>query len=260
MAPCCQNYVTPTMIKKGQVTVGDRIQLDEDVLVSAPAEESVSADISSPSEESVPAAATMSAADQQFQAEQRFQAAENADRAERAEPAPGSSTVTQNNWGGTWGNVNGMGGMNTAGNTAAGWGQPGIGRPVDLSSLPLIFDEMTNYANTLNNHGGNTPDYGIPSHPMVPPEYGQSIDYDSMQYMNGFLRTQIGRGLMVQQLIGSGNTVDRYGFLVGVGNNYLLLQDITNGNIMVVDFYTVKYVYIYYSQPVFPSFRPPEAR
>ncbi|MBQ6901056.1 MAG: hypothetical protein IJN72_09450 [Firmicutes bacterium] len=260
MAPCCQNYVTPTMIKKGQVTVGDRIQLDEDVLVSAPAEESVSADISSPSEESVPAAATMSAADQQFQAEQRFQAAENADRAERAEPAPGSSTVTQNNWGGTWGNVNGMGGMNTAGSTAAGWGQPGIGRPVDLSSLPLIFDEMTNYANTLNNSGGNTPDYGIPSHPMVPPEYGQSIDYDSMQYMNGFLRTQIGRGLMVQQLIGSGNTVDRYGFLVGVGNNYLLLQDITNGNIMVVDFYTVKYVYIYYSQPVFPSFRPPEAR
>jgi len=89
MAPCCQNYVTPTMIKKGQVTVGDRIQLEEDVLVSAPAEESVSADVSSPSEESVPAAATMSAADQQFQAEQRFQAAQNADR---AEPAPGSGT------------------------------------------------------------------------------------------------------------------------------------------------------------------------
>ena len=242
MAPCCQNYVTPTMIKKGQVTVGDRIQLEEDVLVSAPAEESVSADVSSPSEESVPAAATMSAADQQFQAEQRFQAAQNADR---AEPAPGS---------GTWENVSGMGSMNTARNTAAGWGQPGIGRPVDLSSLPLIFDEMTNYANTLTNSGGNTPDYSIPSHPMVPPEYDQSIDYDSVQYMNGFLRTQIGRGVRVQQLIGSGNTVDRYGFLVGVGNNYLLLQDISNGNIMMVDFYTVKFVYIYYSQPVFPAF------
>ena len=63
---------------------------------------------------------------------------------------------------------------------------------------------------------------------------------------------------LAKYLSTSGNTVDRYGFLVGVGNNYLLLQDITNGNIMLVDFYTIKYVYIYYSQPVYPAIRPQE--
>ena len=88
---------------------------------------------------------------------------------------------------------------------------------------------------------------------MVPPEYEQTIDYDSIQYMNGFLRTQIGRYVRVEQLIGSGNTEERFGFLVGVGNNYLLLQDISDGNILVVDFYSIKFVYIYFGEPVFPN-------
>lgn len=195
MAPCCQNFVTPTMIKNGEIAVGDRIQLDEDVLVSGLA------------------------------------AVETAEAAEIPMPDPGQpETVRRQD------------------------SSPRTG--VSLSSLPLVFEEMTNYAAALNNSGGNTPDFAVPSHPLVPPEYGQTVDYDSVQYMNGFLRTQIGRSVMVQQLIGSGSTVDRYGFLVGVGNNYLLLQDITNGNIMLVDFYTIKYVYIYYSQPVFPGLRP----
>lgn len=32
MAPCCNNVVTPKMIKAGRVSVGDRIQLDEDYI------------------------------------------------------------------------------------------------------------------------------------------------------------------------------------------------------------------------------------
>ena len=57
----------------------------------------------------------------------------------------------------------------------------------------------------------------------------------------------------MEQLIGSGNTEERFGFLGGVGNNYLLLQDISNGNILVIDFYSVKFVYIYFGEPVFPN-------
>ena len=34
-APCCTNTVTPQMIRKGEMRIGDRIHLDE-VLVSAP--------------------------------------------------------------------------------------------------------------------------------------------------------------------------------------------------------------------------------
>ena len=119
--------------------------------------------------------------------------------------------------------------------------------------FPLNFNGMTDYVNSMTAAGGQSPSFNVPSHPMVPPEYEQTIDYDSIQYMNGFLRTQIGRYVRVEQLIGSGNTAERFGFLVGVGNNYLLLQDISDGNILVVDFYSIKFVYIYFGEPVFPN-------
>ena len=41
--------------------------------------------------------------------------------------------------------------------------------------------------------------------------------------------------------------------LVGVGNNYVLLQDISNGNVAIVDLYTIKYVYMYCGEPIFPN-------
>ena len=37
MAPCCNNTVTPRMIKSGRVSVGDRIQMEEDIMVSGEA-------------------------------------------------------------------------------------------------------------------------------------------------------------------------------------------------------------------------------
>ena len=49
MAPCCNNIVTPKMIRTGQVRIGDRIRLDapqaeeESKVVSAPAPEAVQA-------------------------------------------------------------------------------------------------------------------------------------------------------------------------------------------------------------------------
>ena len=44
--------------------------------------------------------------------------------------------------------------------------------------------------------------------------------------------------------------------LVGVGNNYVLLQDISNGNVAIVDLYTIKYVYMYCGEPIFPNIPP----
>ena len=92
---------------------------------------------------------------------------------------------------------------------------------------------MTDYVNPLAHTGQQSPSFGVPSNPLVPPEYEQSIDYDSAQYMNGFLRTQIGRAMRIEQLIGSNGIQDRYGFLVGVGNNYLLLQRISNETLFI---------------------------
>lgn len=99
----------------------------------------------------------------------------------------------------------------------------------------------------------NAPEFQVPNNPLLPPGYQEVINYENLQYMNGFLRTQIGKYIRVEQLVGSSVIEDRYGYLVGVGINYILLQEINTQNIMAVDFYNTKYVYIYYSQPSLPT-------
>ena len=238
MAPCGGNIVTPRMIKKGEIHIGDRIQIEEasapapEAAVAVSPAETVSAAVSSATAAEIPAASGA--------------ASENAVEVQ-TRTAPGM--------------IPGMQGMpNTQGMQNTMTDDNGVTRRQTLApqmqqqpEFPLNFNGMTDYVNSMTAAGGQSPSFNVPSHPMVPPEYEQTIDYDSIQYMNGFLRTQIGRYVRVEQLIGSGNTEERFGFLVGVGNNYLLLQDISDGNILVVDFYSIKFVYIYFGEPVFPN-------
>lgn len=92
----------------------------------------------------------------------------------------------------------------------------------------------------------------VPANPLLPPAYQEVIDYENLQYMNGFLRTQIGKYMRVEQLVGSSLVEDRYGYLVGVGVNYILLQEIGTGNITALDYYNIKFVYIYYAKTDLP--------
>ena len=278
MAPCGGNIVTPKMIKKGEIHIGDKIMLEE---ASAPASEAslavspadtVSGAVSSATAAEIPAASVA--------------ASENAVEVQ-TRTAPGMipgvqstpGTQMQGSQGMQSAQMQGMQGMpNTQGMQNTMTNDNGVTRwqtatpqqvrqmaqqpqqmaqqPQQMAQqpqFPLNFNGMTDYVNSLAAAGSQSPSFNVPSHPMVPPEYEQTIDYDSIQYMNGFLRTQIGRYVRVEQLIGSGNTEERFGFLVGVGNNYLLLQDISDGNILVVDFYSIKFVYIYFGEPVFPN-------
>lgn len=98
-----------------------------------------------------------------------------------------------------------------------------------------------------------SPQIQVPTNPLLPPGFQEVIDYENLQYLNGFLRTQIGKYIRVQQLIGSSVIEDRYGYLVGVGINYILLQEIGTGNIIALDYYSIKYVYIYYTNPTLPT-------
>ena len=254
MAPCGGNIVTPKMIKKGEIHIGDKIMLEE---ASAPAPEAalavspaetVSAAVSSATAAEIPAASGA--------------ASENAVEVQ-TRTAPGMipglqgmpGTQMQGSQGMQSTQMQGMqGSQNTITDDNGVTRRQAAGPQMQQQpQFPLNFNGMTDYVTSLAAAGSQSPSFNVPSHPMVPPEYEQTIDYDSIQYMNGFLRTQIGRYVRVEQLIGSGNTEERFGFLVGVGNNYLLLQDISNGNILVVDFYSIKFVYIYFGEPVVPN-------
>lgn len=98
----------------------------------------------------------------------------------------------------------------------------------------------------------NNPQFQVPANPLLPPSYQEMLSYENLQYMNGFLRTQIGKYLHVQQLVTSTDIEDRYGYLVGVGLNYILLQQAGTGNISAIDYYSIKYVYVYYRQEGLP--------
>lgn len=92
----------------------------------------------------------------------------------------------------------------------------------------------------------NSPTFRVPANPLLPPKYNEVLDYNAVQYLNGIFRTQIGRYVKVSQLVGS-NTMEEFeGYLIGVGINYIILQDYITGNIRILDIYGIKSMYVYY--------------
>ena len=184
MTDCCQNTITPRMIKAGQVSVGDRSSFEEDeaILTHGPA------------------------------------------------PIQGQPTPRQ---------------VNTHTNQ---WQNNEVKRI-------LPYEEMTAYMNNVSQSGTmENPSVILPQSPLAPGNYQEEIDSTALQSFNGFLRTQIGRYMRVQQLVTSDRTEDRLGFLVGVGSNFIILQDITTGNILVIDIFSIRLTYVYYSPAVVPEF------
>lgn len=153
------------------------------------------------------------------------------------------------------------------GSIASNMAMPGIWS--DENGVENIPGQPDNNTNGWQNTGGTSsipgvpdptptpvlpenPQFQVPANPLLPPGYQEMISYENLQYMNGFLRTQIGKYLHVEQLISTNQIEDRYGYLVGVGLNYILLQQAGTGNISAIDYYSIKYVYVYYQQEGLP--------
>ena len=153
------------------------------------------------------------------------------------------------NTGGNWDTRNTGGGNRNATNPGTGTSNTGTGQnqsstlpinqpaqvspstPLDIppnSQMPVLFPE--------------SPQFSVPNNPLLPPGYQEILSYENIQYLNGFLRTQIGRNCEVQLLIGSNSLEIRRGRLIGVGINYILLLDLTTNNMMSCDYYAIKFV------------------
>lgn len=74
----------------------------------------------------------------------------------------------------------------------------------------------------------------------------QSIPAESLQYINGFLRTQVGRPVQVDFLVGTNSIVTRSGILLAVGANFILINETETDDILACDFYNIKFVRFYY--------------
>lgn len=63
-------------------------------------------------------------------------------------------------------------------------------------------------------------------------------------YTPAFLRTQIGKLMRVEFLIGTNNLVDRVGYLQDVGASYILLRAVESDTITFCDIYSIKFITI----------------
>jgi len=73
-----------------------------------------------------------------------------------------------------------------------------------------------------------------------------AYDPSSIKYLNGFMRSQIGRNIGVEMLIGTNNIVERDGILSVVGHNYFVLHDPKTQKFSAYSFYEVKSVHVPY--------------
>lgn len=72
------------------------------------------------------------------------------------------------------------------------------------------------------------------------------VTADTIQYLNGFIRTQIGRRVKVEFLVGSNTLETREGYLLGVGANYILINELDTNDLTACDFYNVKFIRFFY--------------
>lgn len=72
------------------------------------------------------------------------------------------------------------------------------------------------------------------------------VTNESIQYMNGFIRSQIGRRVNVEFVVGTNTMVEKEGYLVAVGANFILLNELSSDDIIACDFYNIKFIKFYY--------------
>ena len=254
MAPCCQNVVTPRMIKAGQVSIGDKIQLEDEVVAvqsSSTEEESVPVQSSAPQEEVLPVQGHIALENQiPMQTQPQWQ---NQANMQHQANMQNQSNLQNQTWMQNQSNMRGSTPITIPGIAGIPGGVIDISSNTTRQILP--YSQMTPYMGNVSMGGTmENPSVMVPQSPLTPNGYQEEIDSSALQSFNGFLRTQIGRYMRVEQLVSTDRTEERLGFLVGVGSNFIILQDISTGNIMVIDIFSIRLTYVYYSPAILPSF------
>ena len=71
------------------------------------------------------------------------------------------------------------------------------------------------------------------------------VSTDSLQYMNSYLRTQVGKMAEIEFLVGNNNTAIKRGYIINVGANYIILRELNGNGKIICDYYNIKFVTIY---------------
>ena len=100
----------------------------------------------------------------------------------------------------------------------------------------IVNEEIQNTESRMQDLATSASDLFIP----------YEVTRESLQYLNGFIRTQIGRRVTIDFLIGSDTMESRTGYLLAVAQNYLLLNELDTNDVTACDLYTMKFIRFYY--------------
>lgn len=89
---------------------------------------------------------------------------------------------------------------------------------------------------------------------QVPMTGAAPVDFDMLpttpvldiEYTQGYLKTQIGKRIKVEFLIGTNMLVDREGTLTDVGISYIIINEVETDDLLLCDIYSIKFVRFYY--------------
>lgn len=69
-----------------------------------------------------------------------------------------------------------------------------------------------------------------------------NVTPNDVSYLNDFMKTQIGKPISIDFLIGDHNLLNESGILIGIGANYILIHNDKNNNITACDSSGIKFV------------------
>lgn len=69
---------------------------------------------------------------------------------------------------------------------------------------------------------------------------------EELNNLNGFIKTQIGRKVTVDFLLGTNTLVSKTGYLVGIASDFIVLNEVNTNDITTCDFDNIKFIRFYY--------------
>lgn len=97
------------------------------------------------------------------------------------------------------------------------------------------------------------PPGGMPA--VMPPSPQQPVDFEiepgppvmtDRGYIQGYLRTVIGRRVKIEFILGTNMFIDREGILVDVGIDHVVIRETETDDLLLADLYSIKFVRIYF--------------
>lgn len=82
-----------------------------------------------------------------------------------------------------------------------------------------------------------------PQQPIQPEEPPVIRDTD---YIQGYLRTIIGKYVKVEFILGTNMLIDREGILIDVGIDHIVIQEPETDDHVIADLYSIKFVRVFY--------------